>query len=41
MIWLLLFIMIAGYILAMRKEIIMYCKLQYGKLEELIKKGKQ
>lgn len=45
MIWLLLFIVIAGYIVAMRKEIIMCLKLYYEKLKdlwkELIMKGKQ
>jgi len=41
MIWLLLFIIIAGYIVAMRKEIIMCLKLYYEKLKELIRKGKQ
>ena len=35
MMWLLLFIVIAGYLIAMHKEIIMYFKLLWEKIKEM------
>jgi len=37
MIWLLLYIIIAGFLLAIHKEIIMYFKLLYSNLKEELK----
>jgi len=37
MIWLLIFVVVAGYLIAMRKEIIIYFKMLWEKLKEIKK----